>query len=56
MFANTASAWPKPHDAHRKECLRFTKDRFSSENAIRDIAAFYLGNPLRNDGLAKWAA
>ena len=56
MFASTASTWPKPHDAHRKECLRFTKDRFSSENAIRDIAAFYLGNPLRNDGLAKWAA
>lgn len=56
MFAETANIWPAPHAALREECIRFAEEGFSAENAIRDIAAFYLGEPLRNEGLAKWAA
>ncbi|WP_157605954.1 hypothetical protein [Schlesneria paludicola] len=56
MFAETANAWPTPHAMWREESIRFAEDGFSAENAIRDIAAFYLGVPLRKEGLAKWAA
>ena len=56
MFTKTASAWPAPHAEWRSDCIRFAEDGFSAENAIRDIAAFYLGTPLRKEGLAKWAA
>jgi hypothetical protein len=55
-FIETAKAWPTPHDASRKDCLRFAQEGFSSENAIRDIAAFYMGAPPCEDRLAKWAA
>jgi len=56
VFARTAATWPKPHHIHRKECLQFAKEGFSSENALRDLTAFYLGTPLRPERLARWAA
>ncbi len=56
VFAKTAATWPTQHRAQRNECLQFAQEGFSSENAIRDIAAFYQGVPLRKDAMAKWAA
>lgn len=56
VFQSTGQSWSTQYPVQRQQCLQFTKDRFSSENAIRDIAAFYLGTPVRQDGLAKWAA
>lgn len=46
MFANTAASWPARQDAERNECIRFVQARYSTEKAIRDIADFFLGNPL----------
>jgi glycosyltransferase involved in cell wall biosynthesis len=46
MFCETAALWPAPHDRCQAECLEFVQDGYSTEGAIRDIAAFYLGHPL----------
>ena len=56
MFKSTAETWPTSYEAQRKICLQFTRDRYSTENAVRDIAAFYLGHPLRAEGVSIWAA
>ena len=55
-FARTAAIWPSPYDAHRKECLQFVADGFSTEGAVRDIAAFYLGERHRQTAVARRAA
>ncbi len=49
IFAETAKSCLKSGPAQRMECARFVRERFSTENAIRKIASFYLGQPL-NDG------
>lgn len=56
MFHETASSWPTPHDEHRQVCMRFTRARFSTEKAIRDIASFYRGVPFAEDEHLRWAA
>ena len=56
MFAETAKSWPSPLDAQRKECVQFVQDGYSTEGAIRDIAAFYLGNRQRQAAILKRAA
>ena len=55
-FTETAKSWPAPLDAQSKECVRFVQDGYSTEGAIRDIAAFYLGNRQRQAAILKKAA
>ena len=56
MFADTESSWSTFHDEDRRECFRFAQDGFSTENAIRNIAAFYLGRPIQGTAWTKRAA
>ena len=55
-FTETAKSWPTPLDAQSKECVQFVQDGYSTEGAIRDIAAFYLGNRQRQAAILKRAA
>lgn len=55
-FARTAAIWPSAYEAHRKVCLQFISDGYSTEGAVRDIAAFYLGDRHRQEAIAKRAA
>ncbi len=56
IFADTQSTWSADNERHRTECLQFVKNGFSTEGAIRDIAAFYLGHPRQVDIAAQRAA
>lgn len=56
VFAETARSWPLLHDSQRTDCFQFVQDGFSTEGAIRDVAAFYLGRPLHQDLSIKQAA
>jgi len=56
MFAESAASWPAESGAQRNECFRFVQAGFSTENAIRDIAAFYLGVPRQKNELMKRVA
>lgn len=56
IFTETAKSWVTSIDAQRMECHRFVQDGFSTEGAIRDTAAFYLGEPLRHTTNRKRAA
>jgi len=47
VFAKTATVWPLPLESQQRECHQFAQNGFSTEWAIRAIAAFYLGTPLR---------
>ncbi len=47
VFAETAAVWPLQLESQRRECHQFAQNGFSTEWAIRAIAAFYLGTPLR---------
>ena len=55
-FNETAMSWPSPLDVQRKDCVQFVQDGYSTEGAIRDIAAFYLGNRQRQAAILKRAA
>ena len=46
MFVSTAATWVTARDSDKAECIRFVQAGYSTEKAIRDIAAFYLGSPL----------
>lgn len=56
VFLETARSWPLSHDSQRKDCFEFVQDGFSTEGAIRDVVAFYLGRPLQRAGAIKQAA
>lgn len=56
MFHETSSTWPTLYNAQRQVCLRFARERFSTEKAIRDIASFYQGIPFAEDEQKRWAA
>jgi len=56
MFAETAKSSPSALEAQRKECFQFVQDGYSTDGAIRDIAAFYLGNRQRQAAILKRAA
>ena len=56
MFAATAASHPAERADQGRECSRFAQAGFSTKNAIRDIAAFYLGTPLRESTFVKRAA
>jgi glycosyltransferase involved in cell wall biosynthesis len=56
VFAETSKSWPISHDSQRKDCFQFVHEGFSTEGAIRDIAAFYLGTPLLEASSSKRAA
>jgi glycosyltransferase involved in cell wall biosynthesis len=47
VFTETAASWQKHGDSQREPCHKFVQEGFSTEGAIRDMAAFYLGHPLR---------
>ncbi|MEI8022481.1 MAG: hypothetical protein WCH39_30000, partial [Schlesneria sp.] len=55
-FTETGKSWPTPLDAQSRECVQFVQDGYSTEGAIRDIAAFYLGNRQRQAAILKRAA
>jgi glycosyltransferase involved in cell wall biosynthesis len=56
MFAKTASSWVDDRQSDKEECVRFVQAGYSTEKAIRDIAAFFLGTPLVKAGSIRKAA
>ena len=56
VFVETAKSRTFAHDSQRKDCFEFVQDGFSTEAAIRDVAAFYLGTPVQRAGAIKQAA
>ncbi|WP_397571409.1 glycosyltransferase [Schlesneria sp. T3-172] len=56
IFAKTAATWPTSYQASRKVCLQFVADGYSTDGAVRDIAAFYLGDRSRQAVVTKKAA
>lgn len=56
MFVRTAARWMNTRSADSDECVRFVQANYSTEKAIRDIAAFYLGTPLEKASSVRKAA
>ena len=56
VFLETAKSWEISHEKESQDCFEFVQEGFSTEAALRDIAAFYLGTPLRSAASAKRAA
>jgi hypothetical protein len=50
MFHETSLVAPETIDAERKACARFARLRFSTEQAVRVLAAFYMGEPIPEPG------
>ena len=61
MFRETAESCSTAHEARRADCFRFAQEMASTERAIDNIEAFYLGLPLtknsapQSDGCQKVA-
>ena len=56
VFAELGTKWSPLDEDQRQVCYQFAQDGYSTENAIRSIAAFYSGRPLRKQAWESRAA